>query len=116
MNILGGRTGGAVSVSNLVGWAGVCNGDSGGAVAVGCWAITLGSAGRFSLGSGWVFYCGMEYGGISCGGLGRKMLRMRVRASKRSVCSVAGTHDSLKRFLCVLEVGFPLLPSPAESQ
>ena len=32
----------------------------------------------------------VEYGGGR--GLGRKMLRMRVRSSKRLVCSVAGTY------------------------
>ena len=39
----------------------------------------------------------MEYGGIVCGGIGRKMLRMQVRASKSLVCIVAGisfmVHD-----------------------
>ena len=33
----------------------------------------------------------MEYGGIVCGGIGRKMSQMWVRASKSLVCSVAGT-------------------------
>ena len=37
MDILGGRVGGAASVSTLVGGARVCTGDGGGAGAVGCW-------------------------------------------------------------------------------
>ena len=51
--------------------------------------ITIGGAGGFSFRSGWVLCSGVEYGGGI--GLGRKMSRMRVRASKRSVCSMAGT-------------------------
>ena len=79
--VLGGRAGGAASVSTLGGRAGVCNGGVVGTGAVGLWASTLGAAGGFYLGSGWVW----------CSGGGRKMSQMRVRASKRSVCSVAGT-------------------------
>ena len=89
MAILGGRAGGAASVSNLGGRAGVCTGYSGGAGAVGFWAITLESDGGFYHGAGWVLCSGMEYGGGV--GLGRKMSRMWVRASKRLVCSMAGT-------------------------
>ena len=89
MDILGGRVGGAASVSTFGGREGVCTGDGGGAGAVGLWAITLGAAGVLSLGSGWVLCSSVEYGGGV--GLGRKMLRMRVRASKSLVCSVAGT-------------------------
>ena len=54
MDILGGRSGGAASVSTLGGGAGVCTGDGGGAGAGGRWAITLGAAGGFALGTGWV--------------------------------------------------------------
>ena len=87
MAILCGRAGGTASVSTLGGRAGVCTGEDGINWAVGCWASTLGAAREFSLGSGWVW----------CSGGGRKMSRIQVRASKRSVCSVAGTslmaHD-----------------------
>ena len=81
MVILGGRMGGAVGVSTLGGWAKVCTGGGGGAVAGGLWETTIGATGGFNLGSGWVLCCVMEYGGIGGGGLGRKMLRMRVRDS-----------------------------------
>ena len=95
MDILVGRAGGAASASTLGGGSGLCTEDSGGAGAGGRWAITLGAAGGFSLGSGWVLCSGVEYGGGV--GLGRKMLQMQVRASKRLVCSVAATslmvHD-----------------------
>ena len=84
MAILGGITGGDASVSTLGRTAGVCtgSGDGGGTGGVGCGVSTLGAARVFSLGAGWVW----------CGGRGRKMYRMRVRASKRSLCSVAGTY------------------------
>ena len=81
MAILGGRAGGAARVSTLGGRAGVCTGDGGGTGGVGRWESTLGAAGGFTLGAGWVW----------CSGGGRKMSLMRVRDSKRSVCSVAGT-------------------------
>ena len=45
MDVLRGRAGGAVFLSTLGGWSGVCTGDSGGAVAVVRWAITLGAVG-----------------------------------------------------------------------
>ena len=97
IDILGGRAGGVVGVSTLGGWAGVCTGDGGGAVVGGRWEITLVAAGDFYLGSGWVFCCSVEYVGVGCDYLGRKMSRMRVRASKHWLCSVAGTslmaHD-----------------------
>ena len=86
IDILGGRAGGVVGVSTLGGWAGVCTGDGGGAVAGGRWEITLVAAGDFYLGSGWVFCCSVEYVGVGCGYLGRKMSRMRVRASKHWLC------------------------------
>ena len=76
MDILGSRVGGAVGVSTLGVWAGVCTGGGGGAVVGGIWATTLGSAGGFTLVSGWVLYCDVEYGGIGGEGLGRKMYRM----------------------------------------
>ena len=68
MDILGGRAGGAVGVSTLGGWAEVCTGDGGGAVAGGCWEITFGDAGGFTVGTGWLLCCAMEYGGIDGGG------------------------------------------------
>ena len=83
MDILGGRVVGADSVSPLGGMTGVFTGDGGGAGAGGRWAITLGSAGGFFLVSGWVLRSSVECGGGI--GLGRKMSRMRVRASKHSV-------------------------------
>ena len=87
MAIFGGRAGGVASVSTLGGRAGVCTGDGGVTGGVGRWASTLGAAGGFSFGSGWVW----------CSDGGRKMSRMRVRDSKHSVCSVDGTslilHD-----------------------
>ena len=87
MDILGGRADGAASVSTLGGGAGVCTVDGGGSGAGVCWAITLGSAWGFTLEAGWVLSSSVEYGrGL---GLGRKMSRMRVRASKHSVCSAA---------------------------
>ena len=89
MTILGGREGDADSVSTLGGRAGVCPGDGGGPGAVGHWEITLGAAGGFSFGAGWVLCSGVEYGG--CVGLGRKMSWMQVMDSKRLVCSVAVT-------------------------
>ena len=67
------------------GWEEVCTGYGVGAVAGGLWAITLGADGWFTLGAGWMFYFAVEYGGISGGGLGKKMSRMRVRDFKRSV-------------------------------
>ena len=66
--ILGVRAGGAVCVSTLGGWAGLYTGDGGGAVAGGRWEITLGAAGGFTLGSGLVFCCVVEYDGIGGGG------------------------------------------------
>ena len=81
MDILGGMAGGTSSVSTLGSRAGVCTGNGEGTGGVGCGASTLGAAGGFSLGAGWVW----------CSGGGRKMSRMRVGSSKRSVCSVAGT-------------------------
>ena len=87
MDILGGRAGGAASVSPLGGMAGLFTRDGGGAGAGGLWAITLEAAGGFFLGKGWVLCSGVEYGGGI--GLGRKMSRMRVRSSKRMVCSMA---------------------------
>ena len=90
MDILGGRAGGAVVLSTLGGYSGVCNGDCGGARAGSCWVIVLGAAGGFTLGVGWVLCRGVEYGGG--GVLGRKMSRMRVRASKRLVCSMADKY------------------------
>ena len=63
MDILGGRAGGAVGVSTLGGGAGVCTGDGGGDGVEGRWAITLGAAGGFYLGAGWVLCSGVEYGG-----------------------------------------------------
>ena len=97
LDILGGRTGGVVGISTLGGWSGVCNGDGGGAVAGGRWAITPVASGGFSLGAGWVFCSGVKYGIIGCGVLGRKISWMQVRASKHSVCRVARTslmaHD-----------------------
>ena len=45
--------------------------------------------GGYSLGAVWVFCGGVEYGVISCWGIGRKMSWMRVRYSKRSVCRLA---------------------------
>ena len=50
--ILGESTCGAVGVYTLGGWAEVCTGNSGGAVAGGLWAVTLGASGGFTLGSG----------------------------------------------------------------
>ena len=85
MVILGGSMGGAVGVSTLGGWDKVCTGGGGGAVAGGLWEITLGAAGGFTLGSGWLFFCATEDGGIGGGGLGRKMLWMQVRDSNCSV-------------------------------
>ena len=41
MNILGGRAGGAVGVSTLGGWAGVCTGDGRGAGVGGRWAVAV---------------------------------------------------------------------------
>ena len=76
VDIIGGRVGGAVGVSTLRVWAGVCTGGGGGALVGGIWATTLGSAGGFTLVSGWVLYCDVEYGGIGGEGLGRKMSRM----------------------------------------
>ena len=78
--ILGGIAGGAASIFTLGGRAGVFTGagDGGGTGEVGRGASTLGGPGGLSLGTGWVWY-------------GRKMLRMRVRASNRSLYSVAGT-------------------------
>ena len=85
VDIIGGRVGGAVGVSTLGVWAGVCTGGGGGAVVGVCtgggggavvggiWATTLGSSGGFTLVSGWVLYCDVEYGGIGGEGLGRKM-------------------------------------------
>ena len=97
MDILGGRAGDAVGLPTLEGWAGLFTEDGGGAVAGGRWAITLGATGGFTLGSGWLFCFDVEYGVISGGGIGRKMSRTRVRASKSSVCSLASTsliaHD-----------------------
>ena len=90
MDILGGRAGGAVVVYTLGGWSVVYTGDCGGARAGSCWAITLGDAGGFTLGADWVFCSGVEYGGG--GVLGSKMSRMRVRAYKRSVFSMADTY------------------------
>ena len=90
IDILGGRAGGAASLSPLVVMAGVFTGDGGGSGAGGRWAITLGASGGFFLGAGWVLCSGLEYGGGI--GLGRKMSRMRVRDSKHLVCSVAGTY------------------------
>ena len=89
MDILGGRVGGRASVSTLGGRSRVFTGVGGGNGVVGFWAIALVDARGLSLESGWVLCSGVEYGvGV---GLGRKILWMRVRASKRSVCSVAGT-------------------------
>ena len=85
MVVLGGRAGGSVGVSALGCWSEVCTGDGGGAVAESLWSITLEDPGGFTLGSGWVFCYAVEYGGISSGGLGRKMLWMRVRSSNSSV-------------------------------
>ena len=51
--ILGGMAGGTASVSTLGGRTGVCTRDSGGTGAVGCWEITLGASGGFSLGAHW---------------------------------------------------------------
>ena len=90
MDILGGRAGGAVVVFTLGGWSGLCTGYCGGAREGSCWAIALGAAGGFILGADWVLCSGMEYGGG--GVLGRKMSRMRVKASKHSVCSMADTY------------------------
>ena len=73
MVIIGGRMGGAVGVSTLGGWAVLCTGGGGSAVAGFIWAITLGSAGGFTLGAGWVLYCAVEDGGIGSGGIVRKM-------------------------------------------
>ena len=89
MDILGGRAGCVAIVSTLGVGARVFTGECGGAGEVDLWAITLGSAGGFSLGAGWVLCSGVDYD-VSVG-LGRKMSRMRVRASNRLVCSVAGT-------------------------
>ena len=88
--ILVGGAGGAASVSTLGVRSGVCTGGSEGDGAVDLWVITLGAVGVFSLGAGWVLCSGVEYGGDE--GLGRKMLRMRVRDSKRLVCIMAGTY------------------------
>ena len=81
MAILSGMAGGTASVSTLVGRQGICNGDSGDTGGVGCRVSNLGVAGGFSLGADWVW----------CSGGGRKMSRMQVRASNRSVFSVAIT-------------------------
>ena len=89
MAILGGRAGGASSVSTLGGRAGVCTGDSEGAGVVSRWAITLRSTRRVSLGSVGVLCSGVEFGGGR--GLGSKMSWMRVRDSNRLVCSVPST-------------------------
>ena len=98
IGILDGRAGGAVDISSFGGGTGVCTGDGGCAGAEGCWVITLGATGGFSLGAGWVLCSGIEYGRIIRRGLDRKMSRIQVRGSKCSVCSVAGTslmvHDS----------------------
>ena len=83
MDTLGGRAGSAVGVSILGGGEGVFTGDSESAGAGGLWEITLGDAGGFSLGAGWVLCSGVEYG--ICEGLSRKISRMQVRNSKRSV-------------------------------
>ena len=83
MDVLRGRAGGAVGLSTLVGWAGLCTGERGGAGEGGRWVITLRATGGFYLGAGWVLCSSVEYGGG--GGLGRKMSRMRVRAYKTSV-------------------------------
>ena len=90
--ILGGMAGGTASVSTLGGRAGgVCTGDGGGTGGVGRGGSILGAAGGFSLGVGWVW----------CGGGVWIMSRMQVRASKCSVCIVAGTslmaHDTKLR-------------------
>ena len=82
MAILGGMAGGADNVSTLGGRSGVCTGDGGDTGGVGRWGSTLGASGGLSLIAGWVW----------CRGGGRKMSRMQVRSSKRSVCSVAGTY------------------------
>ena len=71
MAILGGMAGGNASVSTLGGRAGICTGNSGGTGGLDRGASTLGDAGGFSLGVGWVWF----------GGGGRRMSRMRVRAS-----------------------------------
>ena len=88
-DIFGGRAGGAVGVSTLVGWIGLFTGDGGGTRAESRWTIALGVAGGLSIGAGWVFCSGVEYVRIGCRGLDMKMARMRVRDSKRLVCSVA---------------------------
>ena len=90
MYILCGMAGGAASVSNLRDRTGVCTGNGVGTGLVGFWASTLGASGGFSLVSGWMFCCGLEYGRIGYGCLGRKMSRMRVRVSNSLVCSAAG--------------------------
>ena len=82
MAILCGRAGGAASVSTLGGRADVRTGEGRGNGEVGRWASTLGAAGEFSLGAGWVWFRGG----------GRKMLRMRVMVSKQLICSVSGTY------------------------
>ena len=62
MDTLGGMEDGTASVSTLVGRSGVCTEDSGETGWICRWAITLGAAGGFSLGVGWVW----------CGGGGRR--------------------------------------------
>ena len=52
INILGGRAGGAASVSTLGGRVGVFNGYGGGTGGIGRWVSNLGAVGDFSLGAG----------------------------------------------------------------